>query len=315
MLALMKALKLVLMVLICGAAVNAQSLSPSFEVASVKPNNSRPSGPADITLGCHGTDSHSPGMIVPLGRCIARFQPLRMVVALAYDIPPASMYPYQGEVLSGPSWMNSAVFDIEAKAEAPATQSELKAMLQTLLSERFKLKMHRETRELPVYALATTKNGQKLQPAPKDRDCGEQLRRDHRFELGATGLSGHCHAFVPGSGDVMLLGQSVDMSDFAEMLSIWAGRLVMDKTGIEGLFDIKMPRFGSGQLVAPSVETGPAARGGGDGERTKALEAQLQAQSLPTLSNVLDRMGLKLDSTKGPVEVIVIDNLEKPSEN
>ncbi len=81
-----------------------------------------------------------------------------------------------------------------------------------------------------MYGLVVGKNGHKLQPAPKDRDCGEQHRRDHRYELGATSLSGHCHAFVPGGREAMLSGQGVDMSDLAEMLSIWAGRIVVDKT-------------------------------------------------------------------------------------
>ena len=106
----------------------------------------------------------------------------------------------------------------------------------------------------------------------------------------------------------MLLGQSVDMSDFAEMLSIYAGRIVLNTTGIQGLFDIKMPRFGPGQLAAQSVDKKPIT--GGDGIREKVVEAQ----ALPTIFTVLDQFGLKLESTKAPVEVIVIDSLQKPSD-
>src|SRR5437016_3872201 len=80
------------------------SQKPAFEAASVKRNTSRASGAGDATLGCHGTDSHSPTMIIPMGRCISKYEPLRLVVALAYDIPPALMYPYDGKVLSGPDW-------------------------------------------------------------------------------------------------------------------------------------------------------------------------------------------------------------------
>jgi uncharacterized protein (TIGR03435 family) len=303
---------LTLLFLIAMSAVIASAQTPlSFEVASVKPNKGGPSSPGELALGCRGTDSHSPGMTIPAGRCIARNEPLRLVIALAYDIPPASMYPYQGEVLSGPSWMNNEIYDIEAKAESPTTYAELRQMLQTLLAERFKLKMHRETRQMPIYGLVRTKNPLKLTPAPEDRECGEQVRRDHRFELGATSLTQHCHAFIPGSGDVMLLGQSVAMSDLAEMLSIWAGRLVVDQTDIKGLFDVQLPRFVSGDLTArplpAAIPQGPA----GD-EVRKFLDAQA---SMPTVHNVLDRLGLKLESTKGPVEVIVIDNLERPSEN
>jgi uncharacterized protein (TIGR03435 family) len=303
----MKALTLVLLAGMI-VFVNAQSPPPAFEVASVKPNKARPPSPDARILGCHGTDSHSHGTNIPIGRCIARFEPLRLVVALAYDIPPASMYPYEGEILSGPSWINTEIYDIEAKAELPATQTQLKQMLQALLAERFKLKLHRESRELPVYALVA-KNAQsapKLQPAPKDRDCGDQRRRDHRYELAASSLSGHCHAFVPGSGDVMIMGQSVEMSDLAEMLSIWAERIVVDKTGIKGLFDIKLPRFGpqNPPSLPPNLND--------ERIREKILASQA---ALPTLANVLDQLGLKLEPAKAPVEVIVIDSIERPSEN
>src|SRR5262245_29620262 len=218
----MKALNLCLLAAFMVILVQAQNPTASFEVASIKPNNSRPQGLGG-TLGCHGTDSSSPGTIIPTGRCVARFQPLRTVIAMAYDIPPASMYPYEGEVLSGPDWINSTMYDIEAKAESPATLAQLKQMLQVLLADRFKLKLHRENREMPVYALVAAKNGPKLKAAPKDRECGDQRRRDHRYELSATSLTGHCHAFIPGGMEFLITGQSVEMSDFAEMLSIWAG--------------------------------------------------------------------------------------------
>jgi len=227
-----------------------------------------------------------------------------MVVAFAYDIPPSLMYPYDGAILSGPKWLDSEIYNIDAKAEMPATHAQLKQMLQALLADRFKLKVHRETREMPVYGLVA-KNGVKFPPAPKDRDCANQLRRDHRYELGAAVLTGHCHAFVPGGADAMILGQSVEMSDLAEMLSIWAGRIVVDKTGVTGLYDVKLPRFSI--QTAPPVSEIPT-----DPARAKALEAQL---ALPTLANVLDQFGLKLESTKAPLEVIVIDSIEKPSEN
>jgi uncharacterized protein (TIGR03435 family) len=304
----MKFAGLLLVVVIAAPFLNAQNQPLEFEVASVRPNVSRLAGPVDRVLGCHGTDGHSPGTTIPLGRCIARFEPLRLVIALAYDIPPASMYPYEGQVLTGPNWINSEIYDIDAKAETPATTAQLKQMLQGLLAERFKLKIHRETRELPVYALVlkNEKSTVKLDPAPKDRECGDQRRRDHRYELGATSLSGHCHAFVPGgSQEAFLLGQSVEMADFAEMLSIWAGRVVVDKTGINGLFDIKIPAF-TGQNAPIAVSAAGGERGG-----ARIIDAPL----LPTVFNMLDKLGLKLESTKGPVEIIVIDSIERPSEN
>src|SRR6185295_323926 len=140
--------KVVLSVALMAAiAIPLLSQTPSFEVASIKLNTGRPTGPGAIGLGCNGTDSHSPGMNIPLGRCIAKFEPLRLVIALAYDVPPSFLYPYEGKVIAGPEWINSEMYDVEAKAERPMTQAELKQMLQQLLAERFKLKLHRESRE------------------------------------------------------------------------------------------------------------------------------------------------------------------------
>jgi uncharacterized protein (TIGR03435 family) len=293
-----------------AAVTTAQT--PSFEVASIKKNTSRPSGPDALTLGCHGTNSHSPLMTIPLGRCATRFEPLRLVIALAYDIPPSLLYPYDGKILSGPDWINSEIYDVEAKAEGPTTEAQLKLMLQDLLADRFKLKLHRESREMPVYALVTTKGGIKFPAAPKDRECGEQVRRDHRYELGATSLAGQCHGFVPDRG--ALTGQSVNMSDFAEMLSIWAGRVVIDKTGADGLFDIKMPPVISALQDLVAVERKESAIAGARGDAGPA-GARALVDSRPTVFNALDQFGLKLESTKGPVDVLVIDSIQKPSEN
>jgi uncharacterized protein (TIGR03435 family) len=276
---------------------------PSFEVASVKPVKMGPGlikGPVTVTLGCHGTDSHSPGITLPMGRCISRFEPLRMIIALAYDVPPALMYPYEGKVVIGPDWINSEVYDIEAKAESPASEAQLKLMLQTLLAERFKLKLHRENREMPVYALVTGKNGVKFTKAPAERECGEQKRSDHRFELGATELGEQCHGFVPDKGG--LAGRSVDMSDVAEMLAIWAGRKVIDKTGIEGLFDIRMPQMIAANVGLSAQTDEKSGRGG-------------NVISIPTVFEAVEQFGLKLESTRGPVEVLVVDSIERPSEN
>jgi len=298
--------------LILLAVVPLVSQQPSFEVASIKPVQLGPGfkGPVTSVLGCRGTDSHSPGMTLPMGRCVSRFEPLRTVIALAYDVPPAFLYPYEGKVVIGPQWINQEIFDIDSKAQSPTSEAELKMMLQTLLAERFKLKLHRETREMPVYALVTGKNGVKFTKAPADRECGEQKRSDHRYELGASDLSGQCHGFVPDKG--ALTGRSVDMSDFAEMLAIWAGRKVIDKTGLEGLFDIRMPQMISEQarLSAP-VE---AARGGGPGPGVGERIA-VNGVAIPTVFEAVEQFGLKLESTKGPVEVLVIDNIERPTEN
>src|SRR5262245_9573648 len=178
-------------------------------------------------------------------------------------------------------------------------------MLQELLACRFKLKVHREIRDMPVYALMRGKNPLKFASSPGDRDCGGQVRRDHQYELGATSLEGQCHGFVPENG--ALTGRSVDMNDFAEMLAIWAGRMIINRTGIEGLFDIKMPR-----LAAANSPVAVTFKEGGPGQLPAAT---IVPEPLPTVFTALEQIGLKLESTKGPVDVLVIDNIEKPSEN
>jgi uncharacterized protein (TIGR03435 family) len=308
----MKALSALLLVVIAAGSIKSQNASLTFEVASIKLNASR-GAPGDRALGCRGTDSHKPDITIPLGRCVARYEPLRLVVALAYGIPPASLAPYEGAVLSGPSWINTEMYNIDAKADAPTTQAQLKLMLQGLLADRFKLKLHKETKEMSVYSLVLGKNGPKLTPAPKDRECAGQVRRDHQYELAESSLTGQCHIFVPGGRDAMITGQSVEMSDLAEMISTWAGRVVVDKTGVMGLYDIKLPRFTSGQLSA-SLQTDDKNPAGGGREGLPGRNPQA-AQELPTLFNVLDQFGLKLESAKGPVEVLVIDSIQKPSEN
>src|ERR1700688_2231135 len=149
----MKALSALLLVVIAAGSIKSQDASLTFEVASVKANASGPGGRGERALGCRGTDSHKPDITIPMGRCVARFEPLRLVVALAYGVPPASLAPSEGAAILGPSWINTEIYNIDAKADAPTTQAQLKLMLQGLLADRFKLKLHKETKEMPVYAL------------------------------------------------------------------------------------------------------------------------------------------------------------------
>jgi uncharacterized protein (TIGR03435 family) len=101
------------------------------------------------------------------------------------------------------------------------------------------------------------------------------------------------------------------MSDFAEMLSIWAGRLVVDKTGLDGLFDIKMPRMVSVEALQ-AMQASAGARGGAPGA---PIEPRPLPDSVVTVFAALEQIGLRLESARGPVDVLVIDSIERPSEN
>jgi len=149
--------------------------SLSFEAAVVKPSEtdvnwvtiangaSIPVGPLP---GCRGTDTRG-RLNIPLNRCVSRGFSLKWIIAFAYQIPMQSI---DSMITGGPDWMDSVGFEIEAKAESPATEAQLHSMLRNLLGERFNLKLHRQKKELPVLALLVARGGPKLRAAP-DRNC------------------------------------------------------------------------------------------------------------------------------------------------
>jgi bla regulator protein blaR1 len=261
----------------------AQSSSAlAFEVASVKPNKS-------------GAD-WSPSLILPGGRFTATNNSVRALILNAYGIS-ASPFLLSG----GPSWIDSERYDIEAKAEAnaiPAGAStavlceKTRLMLQVLLAERFHLTLRRDKKEMAVYELVVAKNGPMLQKS--EQDCGPNETA--------------CHGF---SGNAMRLsGRGVDMSDLALLLSRNSDRPVLDRTGIPGLFDVKLqwnPFAGRRQL------TGDVPRSPGAEEREGRRP---DFDSLPTLAEAVEQqLGLKLESRKSSVEGYVIEGVEKPSGN
>jgi uncharacterized protein (TIGR03435 family) len=169
---------------------------PSFETASVKPNKS-------------GSGSASENETN--GRLSATNITLRDCLKLAYGLKS-----YQ---ISGPAWLSEERYDIAAKAPDHTASGQLMAMLQTLLTERFSLMLHRDRQELPVYALVVGKNGSKLQ-AVSAGDIQSRLRRDN-----ATAT---------------LTGTKMSMADLADSLSGQVDRPVVDKTGLTGVFDVTL---------------------------------------------------------------------------
>jgi len=242
----------------------------AFEVVSVKP-----SAP---------DDRRSPGhSFLPGGRFTARKLPPRALIRLAYDLPYIL-------ISGGPSWLESENFDIDAKADDPSSNSQqMRRMLQSLLADRFKVEVRRETKEMPVYALVVAKGGPKLKKA-EDRTCEETLGMDAflRHTL--------CHWILGGPGPG-LSGSTVNMRDLAEGLTARLGRPVLDNTGIEGNFDIKTSGWNPGFDISEGREP-PA------------------DPNAPTLFAVIEeQLGLKLESRKAPVETLVIERAERPSQN
>jgi bla regulator protein BlaR1 len=293
MLATAGCIAIVLPVAIGVLSAQSPATRPQFEVASVKLNTS---GGSNALFG-----SHSPGTFN------ADNFPLSGLIAGAYGVQ-------SFQIAGAPGWIESSRYDIVAKpsvnpVKTPRTrdsmmndQEEMKLMLQSLLEERFQLRLHRETKELPVYALTVAKGGLKLQAAscteydpnnPPPRPAPGQKRPDFCGNLGAG-----------GSGPTQTMDAfGITMTQFLGFLPNYTGRVVIDKTGFTAKFNAHL-------VFERDPAPGPGAKG--DPENRPA---QIDS-SVPSLFTAIEeQLGLKLESTKGPVEVLVIDRIERPSEN
>ncbi|MGB9458991.1 MAG: M56 and DUF3738 domain-containing protein [Bryobacteraceae bacterium] len=264
--------------------------TPRFEVASVKRNISAPT---------HMIVRPRPG-----GGLFAENAPLIMLIENAYGVQAF-------QISGGPSWIQSDGYDIEAKGDAKASRAETFLMLRSLLEDRFQLKLHRETKELPVYALTAAKGGLKLQP-PKEGGCipvgpNETLsppapgQPAPGFPCGRVGVHGE-------SSGVRMEGGKVAMPEFIRMLSMVLGRPVVDRTGFTGTFDLRLD-FTPDEAAAGL----PRSAGAGNPEGPPAATDSTGPPAIFTA--IQEQLGLKLESAKGPVEVLVIDHVERPSQN
>jgi uncharacterized protein (TIGR03435 family) len=248
-------------------ALHAQS--PTFDAASIKLNPS-PSL-RHVVLPPTG------------GRLSTRNAALRLLIQTAYGVQ-------DFQISGGPDWMNSAGYDVEAKAEGNPTRAQVWLMLQALLAERFKLKVHREMKEHPVYAMTVAKSGLKL-PKAAEGECT------------APPTLGPCGDLVVGAekGELFVRGQQVPLTALATLLSTIIARPVIDRTSVTGKFDVNLV------FVADDVTAGiPSPRRIGDGD---------QAMPPSVMTALNHQLGLKLDSSKGPIEMLVIDHVERATEN
>jgi len=166
-------------------------------------------------------------------------------------------------------------YDIEARAPGSPGDDELRRMFQTLLEDRFNLMVHRETRALAAYDLVTLRSGAKLTPAPG---------RPTKNSLGFGGSSSWVE--LMGNGASRLVGRGASMEELAVVLTGKMGAPVRDRTGITGAFDYGV-----------------------------AFSSGVEASDAPVLTTAIHELGLNLEKTKGNFEVLVIDHLEKPSDN
>jgi uncharacterized protein (TIGR03435 family) len=203
-----------------------------------------------------------------------------------------------GRVTGGPDWAKSARFDIHAKADQFARQEDFRVMLRALLEDRFKLKTHEETRQLPLYALVVKNKGKfgeglRLSPPEEAAFCDAQ-EKEPTEEQGPPTAGGFRRCSGSGRGGIRLRGRP--MKGLETMLAELLGKPVIDRTGLEGRYDVDLlGKFNWDHLV----EGGPIDELT-NGEVFTAIE---------------DQLGLKIESTRGPVRVVVIDSAERPGEN
>ena len=272
---MMRILGVLFVFMSCCTFGQASAAWPAFEVVDIRLNKSG--------------ESDASGTILPSGQFRAINMPVREIIKFAYRI--------RDEALIGaPAWIDTDHYDIIAKGPPTGTEETfwrsswavvliklsynnwdqpVRLMVQSLLAERFKLAVHEELRPLGVYALVVMKNGPKFQKAADSGkpECTRKVDMD-------GGLHNHAQC------------TSVTMADLGRALQtlagLYAGRNVVDSTGIQGAYDLKLDWEGR-----PNVEQGGL-----------------------TLAGAMDKqLGLKLESRKLPMPVILIDHVERPSEN
>ena len=275
-----------------------------FEVASVKPSNPDPNNPLS-------------GVALPLslpgGRFTAANTPLRMLIMMAYELQ------QEAQLVGGPAALLTAKYDINARTVGGATirQKELPPLLRTLLADRFKLKAHTESRELPVYDLVLARSDERLGPdlTPSKSDCAradelvaEQSAAIARGDLSkAVGTPGPCTVVTDVSGGPMNLamrGDGQEMRQIVEVLTQLTGRSVRDKTGLTGRYDFTMKLDLQAVLAL-------AQRMGASVPAAAANLPQSDGSSLMTALN--DQLGLKLESLRAAVDVVIVDSVEAPT--
>ncbi len=256
-----------------GQTPAANSTPRKFEVASIKPSQSD-SGPFGIRPAPGGE------------RYVASHVTLKLLITVAYRIK-------ADQIAGGPAWMDSELYDMNAKAERPSSIEELHAMLQDLLADRFKLRFHRETKQLPIYALTVGQGGPKLKP-DEARSGGDPWIEPKADFDGANGrLKNTWHATF------------ASMDFFAWRLSAMMDRPVVNQTNLTGSYDFDLAFTQELAPRSPDTPAGAVFLGGGPADASNSTIVEAIRQQL----------GLKLERQKGPVEILVIDQAEKPIEN
>jgi uncharacterized protein (TIGR03435 family) len=291
---------------LCFVSVAAFGQSPAsvpasprleFEVASIKP--APPPAPGQINLGIHVD-----GAMV---RCTDLS--LKDYIRIAFRIKD-----YQ---VIGPEWIGSERYDISAKLPEGGKREQVDDMLQTLLVDRFRIEMHHDSKEFPVYALTVAKGGLKMKESPIDPDAGTSNGGKGAVNVDVSAGRGSGATVAYGNGSYFMLGEDevegkkLTMLYLADMLSRFAERPVVDMTDVKGAYDFKL-EFPHDEFRAMTVRAAISAG------MVLPPQARQWAATIgdDALFTAVQTVGLKLDSRKAPLDVLVIDQAQKtPSEN
>lgn len=253
--------------------------SPTFDVVSVKPNPNPERG----------------GAISPVGSQFRTINiPLRIIITYAYNVRDV-------ELVNAPGWTSAEKFDITATysgAQSP-TLDEARLMVQRVLAERFGLRAHRETRDMPIYRLVKARDDGRLGPnlVPSNVDCVKWLAEEKSQIIGTPpiGPGGARPAcLLVGNRNYVLAGTK-PIRDLARSLESVVNRTVVDASGLTGNFDMDLQ-----WTPAPGLD----------------VQANIVSGDTASLFTAIqEQLGLKLESARGPVEVLVIDSVERPTPN
>jgi uncharacterized protein (TIGR03435 family) len=286
---------LVTALLIAAAPLAAQQKPLTFEVISVKPSQSQ--------------DFRTMRNQLSGGRITMTTVPLILLVSQAYNLPFQSM-----RLVGLPEWARRETFDIEAKAaddvippglDPNERNARMRLLLQSLLADRFKMTTHREAKEMPFYAVLVGKGGPKMTKAAiEEQACVEN----------PTGDDIVCHRFMGGMGRG-LHGKAVNMDDLAQFIENWTDHPVENKTGLAGLFAIESEGWTPMRQPPPPPPPAPGASPVPTIVRPPSGDGDMSDPTRPTLFMVLQKLGLELKQQKGPVEIVVVDHVERPTAN
>jgi uncharacterized protein (TIGR03435 family) len=267
-----------LMVGIASILLALPVVAQTFEVVSIKPNTS---GASETTL------RPDPSGLVAVNTTT------KMLLRVAFDDKSVYGALPDFRVVGGPDWLATDRFDIQAQPERPIRPEDLSSAVLAMLQDRFRLKAHHEQRQLPVYEL-TLANGQSKMKAVDAPPPGVEEAAGPPPRPGPDGLLPA--NFKPSAGHVFvssgaIIGSAVPVTQLVYVLSQSLDSPVIDKTNLKGLFDFRL-EFAPVRLSAPSDDPRPS-----------------------VFAAIQEQLGLRLVSTRGPVDVVVVDSIRKPSEN